>query len=205
MSKTKYVKLKGKLYWAKVFEQNRDTEGYQGRLKKFGGQTCIDVVMTQDEFEKLEASGSKKEGRFVYYDDNGELVKVAKGKLPPRDKDIFMLVKFDRKWKGPIINGEEAENLGREPRVLHSNGDNWDLSEDGFIGNGSEGQVTVSVREFQYTDEDGTKKDTASTKLEEVKVLELVKFEPEEKKEEEKQESNSVPDDEIPFDQGYTP
>lgn len=73
-------------------------------------------------------------------------------------------VKLDRKW-----------NTGRDwdsgaPEVLRPDGNPWDVAVDGEIGNGSKVRVQVAVTDMP-------KQGVVSTRLEKVKVLDLVAYE----------------------------
>lgn len=116
---TRLVKLKGKGYWAKVFESNRDLKGYNNELEDVGGQTTIDLDIDDRHFALLQKSRSMLEGRES--PDNPDLRRI----------------KFKRKWQ---------ENYGGgAPKVERADGTAWDLEIDGLIGNGSDVEVTLSV------------------------------------------------------------
>lgn len=50
---SKYVNLEGILEWAKVFESNRDLEGYKGAFKDTNGRTTLNMILSNEEFAKL--------------------------------------------------------------------------------------------------------------------------------------------------------
>lgn len=118
MAKAKTVVLKGQANWAKVFESNRDMEGYAGAYKGCDGAYTIDLITDLDTFSDLKLSGSMKKGNPT---------------------DDGMQVKFVRKHKGPF------EDASGPPVVLDEEGNPWDFEDRGIIGNGSEVEVTVSV------------------------------------------------------------
>ena len=39
--------------WAKVFEENRDLDGFEGQWRDTNGRCTIDVIMDQSNFTKL--------------------------------------------------------------------------------------------------------------------------------------------------------
>ena len=144
---TRKVKLTGKGYWAKVFEDLRDLTGYEGALTDIGGQTTIDMDLTEDQMDKLRTSKSMKKG------------------TPSPDEEGLTRVKFTRKW---------TENYGGGcPKVVKADGTPWDYDEDGPIGNGSVVEVLLKVY-------DTSRKSIVGTRLEKVKVLEHVKYDPDE-------------------------
>ena len=135
---TRKVKLQGIFYWAKVFESNRDLTGFEGALTDIGGQTTIDVDLDADNYALLQKSKSMKKG------------------TPSPDNPGYTRVKFTRKW---------TENYGGgSPEVLKGDGTEWVFDDDGPIGNGSEGIVTLSVYDTQ-------RKSIVGTRLDKVKVL----------------------------------
>lgn len=142
---SKKVVLEGIAMWCKVFAENRDLEGYKGAYKDTDGRTSIDIVLDADNFEKLKKSGSMKRGK-------------------PDSEGRGTVVKIDRKF-----------NTGRDwdsgaPEVLKADGNPWDSSVDGYIGNGSKVRIMAVVTDFPD-------KGVTSTRLEMVKVLEHVPHE----------------------------
>lgn len=122
MATTK-IAVKGVATWAKVFEDNRDMEGFQGAYKEFNGGYTINVELEAEEFDKLSRSGSMKKGKVG---ENG------------------MIVKFDRKHLAKF------EGLGGPPKVLKPSGLDWNFEDDGIIPNGSEVIVYLSVFSTSY-------------------------------------------------------
>ena len=139
----KKVILEGIANWAKVFESNRDMEGYKGAYKETNGATSIELVLDADNWDKLKRSGSMKRGKPV---DGGTAVKL------------------ERKWE----TGKDWDSGA--PEVLKADGNDWDVNTDGFIGNGSFVRVMAIVTDFPD-------KGVSSTRLEVVKVLDLVPYE----------------------------
>lgn len=116
---TRKVVIKGKGYWMKVFEQNRDLTGFNDALKEVGGQTVMDIDLEPSEVEKL------KKAKFM-----------SAGKPSPEDSSLTRM-RLKRKW---------TENYaGGAPEVLKADGTPWDYEQDGPIGNGSTVGVIVEV------------------------------------------------------------
>lgn len=131
---TRLVKLKGKAYWAKVFESNRDLKGYNNELEDVGGQTTIDLDIDERHFALLQKSRSMLEGR------------------DSPDNEGLRRIKFKRRWQ---------ENYGGgAPKVQRSDGTAWDLEVDGLIGNGSDVEVTLSVYDTKNKRIVGTRLET---------------------------------------------
>jgi hypothetical protein len=123
---------------------------------------------------------------------------MKKGSKSPENEDLTR-VRFTRKWQ---------ENYGGgTPKVIKADGTDWDYDEDGPIGNGSVVEVVLNVY-------DTSRKSIVGTRLEKVKVLEHVRYEPDEEDEDDtpapvRQSTSAKPkakapvedleDDEIPF------
>ena len=119
---TKKLKLRGFINWAKVFEQNRDMEGYEGAARETNGQTCFEFHMSADEVSKLQGAGSIKQPKIS------------------SDHDGYYMMRFTRPWHIP---GREFAS-GPAP-VLKADGTPWDYDLDGTIGNGSVADVWFDV------------------------------------------------------------
>lgn len=132
---TKRVKLQGYGYWAKVFPENRDMKGFEGAYESHDGACTIDLDIDEDNLQKLQSSGSSKEGR------------------ESPDNEGYQRIKFIRKWEAPF------EGLGGAPVVLKEDGSKWDLDEDGPIGNGSLVEVVISVYDLSKSKRKGTRLD----------------------------------------------
>ena len=130
---TRIVKLKGKGYWAKVFESNRDLTGYDNALVDIGGQTTIDVDLDDRSFALLQKSRSMLRGS------------------PSPDNEGLTRVKFKRKW--------QEKYGGGEPKGERADGAAWDMETDGLIGNGSDVEVTLSVYDTSRKNIVGTRLD----------------------------------------------
>lgn len=117
---TRKVILTGIGEWAKVFEENRDLEGFEGAYKECDGACTIDMILDDANMKLLSTSKSMKKGS-------------------PDADGRGTRVRFHRKF-----------NTGRDwdsgaPTVVKADGSKWDYTEDGVIGNGSTIQVTLSV------------------------------------------------------------
>lgn len=121
-SNTKYIEIRGEFEWAKVFEQNREREGWKGAYKKHGGATEIDVIMDRENRDILEDSGSQTKAK--------------------KQEDGRYKAKFHRKWEAPFT-------YGGAPQVAKADGTYWDINEDGLIGNGTTGIVFLCVYDTQ--------------------------------------------------------
>lgn len=130
---TRIVKLRGKGYWAKVFESNRDLTGYDNALVDVGGQTTIDVDLDDRHFALLQKSRSMLRGS------------------PSPDNEGLTRVKFKRKW--------QEKYGGGEPKIERGDGSAWDMETDGLIGNGSDVEVTLSVYDTSRKNIVGTRLD----------------------------------------------
>lgn len=130
---TRIVKLRGKGYWAKVFESNRDLTGYDNALVDIGGQTTIDVDIDDRHFALLQKSRSMLRGS------------------PSPDNEGLTRVKFKRKW--------QEKYGGGEPKVERADGSAWDMETDGLIGNGSDVEITLSVYDTSRKNIVGTRLD----------------------------------------------
>lgn len=137
--------------------------------------------------------------------DAGNLAKLRKSKSMKRgtespDNDGLTRVRFSRKWQDTYAGGA--------PKVVKADGTVWDYDEDGPIGNGSTVEVVLSVY-------DTSRKAIVGTRLEKVKVLEHIPYDPDAEDEDEDDApppkavdkpaqkkaatKSKVEDDEIPF------
>ena len=114
-------KVHGKSMWARVFEQNRDTEGFEGGAKATDGQYQIGVILDKANRAILKGSGSAAQIKF---DDDGNVKPVT----------------FRRDHKHRLY-----EWAGGAPKVTKADGSDWSFEEDGFINNGSDVEVTYTV------------------------------------------------------------
>lgn len=142
---TKYIVLEGIAEWAKVFEHNRDKTGYKGAYEETNGRTTINMILSDEEFSKLTDAKSMK-----------------RGKPDPLGRGVS--VKLDRKWE----TGRDWDSGA--PEVLNVDGSEWNVKENGEIGNGSLVRVQVAVTDLP-------KQGVVQTRLEKVKVLKLEEYE----------------------------
>lgn len=123
---TRVVTLKGTGKWMKVFEQNRDKEGYNGAYQDCDGACVMDLYLTKEEYQKLK--DAKSATKLKLDEDSGE-----------------RFIKLKRKFK------DRYEWASGAPKVTKADGTDWDVTTDGLIGNGSEVEVTVSVYDTSMT------------------------------------------------------
>ena len=114
----KRVRLEGIIMWAKVFESNRDKEGYEGAWLDTDGRCTVNMLLDDDNYKKLQSSGTAKRGK---------------------PQDGLMNVRFERKF------ATEHDWQCGPPVVLKADGNDWDEEVDGYIGNGSFGRVELDV------------------------------------------------------------
>ena len=143
---TTRITLEGTANWAKVFEENRDMVGYEGAYKDCEGAYTIQVELDKENFDKLVATGAAK---------------ASRSKAKEVEKLGSTEIKFQRKHK------DRFEWASGAPKVMKSDGSDWDFADDGLIGNGSKVEIEVSV----YTTSKAT-----GTRLESVRVTELVEY-----------------------------
>lgn len=145
-----FIYLEGEAYYPKVFEHNRDMEGFEGVYKGCNGAYTIDLVIDDAEFHKLQEAGSKIEGKE--HEDGGRKVKFKRAN-EVRNKD-----------------GEIIEDFSGPPQVTDEEGNPWVSTEDEpkLIGNGSRVIVALSVTPSKK------RKAIVYTRLEGVKVVDHV-------------------------------
>jgi hypothetical protein len=117
---SKYITLKGKGKWMRLFEDNRDLTGYQGSFQETDGACTMDLYITKEEYAKLKEAGS-----------------ATKLKLDEETGERF--IKLKRPFKG------KYEWASGAPKVTKDDGSVWSFEDDGSIGNMSEVEVTVVV------------------------------------------------------------
>lgn len=153
MSKSKKHSVKGKFYWAKVFEDNRDMDGWEGTYQACDGAYTIDIHVNEEEYLKFRESGSARD--------------CKKDKLGNHvlDDEGLRILKIIRKHKGPFDAASGA------PKVKWRDGTPYDYEAEGTLGNGTVGEVVFVT----YP----TKAGVNGTRMEAVVVDELVTYEPE--------------------------
>lgn len=118
MATTKH-KITAPVKWAKVFEQNRDMDGFEGAARAYDGQYIVNVVLDKATREEFKKSGSAAR--------------------PNLDKDDDMVVKLKRKHK------DRFEESSGAPQVTKADGTVWDYKVDGPIGNNSICEIEYEV------------------------------------------------------------
>ena len=131
---TRKVKLTGIAEWAKVFESNRDMEGFDGVYKDHDGACTIDLIMDDDNLAALKASRSMKKGS-------------------PDPQGRGTKVKFIRKFN----TGKDWDSGA--PIVTWADGSSYNYDTDGTIGNGSSVEVELSVYDTSRPNIVGTRLD----------------------------------------------
>ena len=131
---TRKIKLTGIAEWARVFESNRDMDGFDGVYRDHDGACTIDLIMDDDNLATLKASRSMKKGT-------------------PDAEGRGTKVKFIRKFN----TGKDWDSGA--PIVQKSDGSTWDISSDGTIGNGSIVEVDLSVYDTSRPNIVGTRLD----------------------------------------------
>jgi len=131
---TRKIKLTGIAEWARVFESNRDMDGFDGVYRDHDGACTIDIIMDDANLSTLKASRSMKKGT-------------------PDAEGRGTKVKFIRKFN----TGKDWDSGA--PTVQKSDGSTWDLSSDGTIGNGSTVEVELSVYDTSRPNIVGTRLD----------------------------------------------
>jgi hypothetical protein len=158
MAKYTEVVTVGPIEWARIFEDNRDMEGYDGAYTDCEGAYTMVQVLDKAQFEKLKKKGSQKKP-------------IAK-----RLMDGVIAVKFERKHLVKMDDGTIIEKAGGAPKVVNAAGNVWDADVDGLIGNGSIAEVTNLLTSFKG--KDGT--NICRTTLTKVKIVDLIVYQREE-------------------------
>ena len=157
----KEVTTTGPIEWARIFEDNRDMNGYEGMYEDCEGAYTVVQVLTKAEYEKLKKAGSQKKP------------------IQSRMMDGVIAVKFERRHLVKNKAGDIVAKAGGAPKVIGPNGQPW-TQEDGLIGNGTTAEITNLIQTFDVTDETGKKSRVSRTSLSKVKILELIEYAKEE-------------------------
>ena len=157
---TKYVEVLtiGKIEWARVFEDNRDMEGFEGLYTDCDGAYTLVQVLDKVQLEKLKKAGSQKKP------------------IEKRLMDGVIAIKFERKHLVKGKDGNPIEKAGGPPKVVNAAGAVWDPEVDGLIGNGSVAEVTNLLTSFKG--QDG--KNICRTTMTKVKIIEHLVYNREE-------------------------
>jgi len=165
--------MKMVLEYPRVFEENYDkgdpdapVKSAQGTVAKKGGQTVVNAYFTSEEDkQKLIAAGL-------------DLKPMGHDRIKKGDQELGIgeYIKLSRNYKDNLKvfenkkGGTTEMNYGGLPKVLDlrdpANKKNWMVSEDGFVGNGSE----AIVRFDMYSD-------GAGLRLEAIAITKLVEYE----------------------------
>lgn len=148
MANSKFVTIKGKAYWARVFEENRDMEGFEGLAADTNGQYTINVVLETEDVRKLAEA-------------NSQAVDYPKT-VTDEDGNGIVAYRFKRVQEKRNRAGELLEWASGAPKVIGPDGSPWSIEDNGLIGNGSEVELTVVVYKAGRN---------YGTRLEKVKVL----------------------------------
>ena len=156
----KYVEVvtTGPIEWARIFEGNRDMDGYKGAYAVCEGAYTVNQILDKVQFEKLKKAGSQKKP-------NGK-----------RLMDGVIAVKFERKHAPKTKSGDLIEKAGGPPKVVNASGAVWDAEVDGLIGNGSIAEIT-NLLTFGKTEEG---EDFCRTTMTKVKIIEHLVYQREE-------------------------
>jgi len=156
MAKTIYkeVTTKGAIEWAKIFEENRDMNGFEGQYEDSEGAYVLTQVLNKDEFEKLKKAGTMKKP------------------IQKRLMDGEIAIKFERRHLVKDKSGKEIPQAGGAPKVVGPDGKRWDVETQGLIGNGTIAEVTNLITTFPG--QDG--KTVSRTSLTKVKIIEHVPY-----------------------------
>jgi hypothetical protein len=157
---TKYTEVTtvGPIEWARIFEDNRDMQGYEGMYAECDGAYTLTQVLDKAQFEKLKKAGSQKKP------------------IGKRLMDGVIAIKFERKHLVKTPDGNAIEKAGGAPKVVNASGVAWDTNVDGLIGNGSIAEVTNLLTSFKG--KDGT--NICRTTLTKVKIIEHLVYQREE-------------------------
>ena len=121
------ITVTGIAQWAKVFEENRDLEGYQGQWKDTDGRCTIEMILDEDNEARIKNAGC-----------------MSSGKDDPEGRGRAF--KFTRKFDTP------NDWDGGAPAVYKPDGSAWSFESDGPIGNGSEVLVELDIyKNKQYS------------------------------------------------------
>lgn len=157
---TKYTEVTtvGPIEWARIFEDNRDMQGYEGMYAECEGAYTLTQVLDKTQFEKLKKAGSQKKP------------------IGKRLMDGVIAVKFERKHLVKMNDGTAIEKAGGPPKVVNASGAVWDADVDGLIGNGSIAEVTNLLTSFKG--KDGT--NICRTTLTKIKIVDHLVYNREE-------------------------
>jgi hypothetical protein len=178
-SKTVWITLDTTLYYAQVFEQNRD----KGEVhSETDGVTKVTLALTDEQINELKSLGVPESAlgyqTFKDFDIDGVQFRGYVAKRPWVSKylkddngepqvmgapKVFDFNKAVAAWK-------EAGGTGR---IMDEHITPWDMEKDGLIGNGSKAKVKLSI----YRGKNKAGKPTCVVTLEAVAITEHVPYE----------------------------
>ncbi len=170
MAKSRNIVLRGKAYWARVYEGNHD---------EFGGKEFykITVALDPESWSKYNQSGLGLKPKAVSSDDDTPGITFRRDLHPKTGKDE---------------NGKEWTLGGGAPRVVDA--EKEEFSE--LIGNGSDVEVLVNI----YVVGAGPMKGKKGHRLEAVKVINHVPYEAMDFEDDPEFSDESPEKDEAPFE-----
>ena len=124
--------LQGEIEWAKVFEENRDKRGPNGAWEDRDGACTVVLWLDKENQKKFNESGSRISFQKAKDETGAYEVKV--------DDKGRKALQLRRYW-----TNEKFPNYGGAPDVRRIDGTEWDLEEDGLVGNGSVGIACVTI------------------------------------------------------------
>ena len=127
---TRNIFLTGTASWAKVFEENRDMDGFEGAFREHEGACTINVTLDAENYGTLQSAKSMLKGKVV---------------------EDGVNVKFKRKWK------DRFEWASGAPKVTKADGTPWDYRTDGIIPNDSLVEVGLAVYDTSRSSIVGTR------------------------------------------------
>lgn len=176
-SKTKWHTLDTTLYYAKVFEKNRDTNDMHSASN---GVTSVSMILTDEQIQELMDLGIPKSALgyetfkkkdfagddWVYTakrpwthkylkEDDGSPVHMG-------EPEVFDYNKALAKWSEAGATGSLRDHI-----------EQWSMVNDGLIGNGTKAKVKLSI----YNGKNKAGKPTNVTTLESIAITDLVVYE----------------------------
>lgn len=149
--KTRYGTFKGDVFYARVFEQNKDNADFHAHTQ--GQYNCVFVPESEEELQKLLDFGFPTK---------------AMGSTMVREYDVAAGRK-GVKLKRPHVHKSGIEAFGGAPTVTKGiSNEHWDMEADGELGNGTSVVVKISI----YGE--GS---TATVRLEKVAVMNHIPYE----------------------------
>ena len=176
-SKTIWVTLDTQLYYAQVFEDNRDKGDMHSDTD---GITKVTVKLTDDQIEDLKSKGVPESalgyGTFKSFNIDGDSFTGMVLKRPWVSKYLKDDKGDPQKMGAPLVF-ELAPALAKAQeegswRIKDEHKTPWTM-QDGLIGNGTKAKVKISI----YRGKNKAGKPTCVVTLEEIAIIELVHYE----------------------------